>query len=106
MQHQSIPPSFDTVTEALQWLATKGYTHDFNLDNDCLRFNSGTQAMSPQDFTIEYVFRFEGETDPGDENIVYGINSDTFKLKGVMVSAFGVYADEISDEMLKKLSTH
>lgn len=106
MEHQNAQPFFDTVTEALQWLATEGYTHDFNLDNDCLRFNGSTQTMSPQDFTIEYVFRFEGETDPGDENIVYGISSETFNLKGVMISAFGVYADEISDEMIKKLSIH
>jgi len=99
-------PSFDTVTEALQWLNNEGFSHDFNLDEDCIRFNNNTQAMSPDEFSIEYVFRFEGETDPGDEDIVYGIVSDVYNLKGVLTSAFGIYADALSADMIKKLSTH
>jgi len=106
MEYQNAQPSFDTMTEALQWLQSEGFTHDFNLDDDCIRFNNGAQAMSPSDFNIEYFFRFEGDTDPGDENIVYGINSGTYNIKGVMITAFGMYADAISDEMIKKLSVH
>nr|WP_322626207.1 phosphoribosylpyrophosphate synthetase [uncultured Flavobacterium sp.] len=100
---QNTQPSFDTVTEAVQWLQAEGFTHDFSLDTDCLRFD-GAQAMSPDDFNIAYYFRFEGETDPGDENIVYGIDSSTYNTKGIVVSAFGTYSDAMSDEMLKKLS--
>ena len=104
MQYKNQQPSFDTVTEALQWLGNEGFTHDFNLDEDCIRYNNGSQSMSPDDFNIEYFFRFEGDTDPGDENIVYGINSETFDIKGVMISAFGTYADSLSDKMIQKLS--
>ncbi|MDV6167354.1 phosphoribosylpyrophosphate synthetase [Flavobacterium sp. DG1-102-2] len=99
-------PSFDTVTEALQWLNQQGFSHDFNLDEDCLRFDNNSQSMSPNEFSIEYVFRFEGDTDPGDEDIVYGITSDVYNIKGVLTSAFGIYADSLSSEMIKKLSTH
>jgi len=106
MEYSNSRPSFDTVTEALQWLDKQGFTEDFNLNENCILFNNGKQSMSPDDFNIEYVFRFEGDTDPGDENIVYGINSDTYNIKGVMMSAFGMYADAISDEMIKKLSIH
>lgn len=106
MQQSNSIPSFDTITEALNWLKDQGYTHDFNLDNDCILFDNGKQSMSPDDFNIDYFFRFEGDTDPGDENIVYGINSDTYQFKGVLMSAFGMYADPISDEMIKKLSLH
>lgn len=103
---QNTQPSFDTITEAFEWLQSKGFTYNFNLDNDCIRYNNGTQAMSPEDFNIEYFFRFEGDTDPGDENIVYGINSETYGIKGIILNAFGMYADTVSDEMLKKLSVH
>ena len=99
-------PSFDTVTEALQWLNQQGFSHDFNLDEDFLRFDNNSQSMSPNEFSIEYVFRFEGDTDPGDEDIVYGITSDVYNIKGVLTSAFGIYADSLSSEMIKKLSTH
>ncbi|KAF2080678.1 phosphoribosylpyrophosphate synthetase [Flavobacterium sharifuzzamanii] len=99
-------PYFETVTEALQWLNGQGFTENFNLDSDCIRYNNNTLSMSPEDFKIEYLFRFEGDTDPGDEDIVYGIISDVYNVKGVLTSAFGIYADSISAEMIKKLSTH
>ncbi|RUT69601.1 phosphoribosylpyrophosphate synthetase [Flavobacterium cupreum] len=99
-------PSFDTVTEALQWLNQQGYTENFNLDTNCIRYNNNTQTMSPEDFKIEYLFRFEGDTDPGDEDIVYGILSEIYHIKGVLTSAFGIYADTVSAEMIRKLSTH
>lgn len=99
-------PAFDTVTEALQWLNSEGFTENFNLDENCIRFNNNKQSMSPEEFKIDYVFRFEGDTDPGDEDIVYGISSDAYKTKGVLTSAFGIYADAISTEMIKKLSIY
>lgn len=99
-------PSFDTVTEALQWLNLQGFTQNFNLDVNCIRYNNNSQSMSPDEFKIEYLFRFEGDTDPGDEDIVYGIISDVYNIKGVLTSAFGIYADSVSVEMIRKLSTH
>nr|WP_294789184.1 phosphoribosylpyrophosphate synthetase [uncultured Flavobacterium sp.] len=99
-------PYFDTVTEALQWLNTQGFTENFNLDVNCIRYNNNTKSMSPEEFKIEYLFRFEGDTDPGDEDIVYGIISENHNIKGVLTSAFGIYADSVSAEMIRKLSTH
>lgn len=99
-------PVFDTVTEALHWLNEQGFTADFNLKSDCLSYNNGNGSLSPDDFEIEYYFRFEGDTDPGDEDIVYAIKSNTYGVKGVVINAFGTYADSISTEMLKKLSLH
>ncbi|MEZ0129176.1 hypothetical protein AB9T88_05110 [Flavobacterium sp. LBUM151] len=52
-------PSFDTVTEALQWLNLQGFTENFNLDENCIRYNNNTQTMSPEEFKIEYLFRFD-----------------------------------------------
>ncbi|MEO4005004.1 MULTISPECIES: phosphoribosylpyrophosphate synthetase [unclassified Flavobacterium] len=102
----STQPAFDTVTEALQWLTREGFTQNFNLDENCIRFNNNTQSMSPDEFKIEYLFRFEGDTNPGDEDIVYGIVSDVHNIKGVLTSAFGIYADALSTEMIRKLATH
>ncbi|KAF2338405.1 phosphoribosylpyrophosphate synthetase [Flavobacterium tistrianum] len=99
-------PYFETVTEALQWLNGQGFTENFNLDSDCIRCSTNPLRMSPEEFKIEYLFRFEGDTDPGDEDIVYGIISDIYNVKGVLTSAFGIYADSVSAEMIKKLSTH
>jgi hypothetical protein len=99
-------PRFATVTEAIAWLESKGYTYDFNLDNDCISYDGGQKRLNPEDFTIDKVFRFEGATDPGDENVIYAISSETHGIKGTLMNAFGVYSDPISDKMIKKLATH
>lgn len=52
-------PAFDTVTEALQWLTQQGFTENFNLDENCIRYNNNTQTMSPEEFKIEYIFRLK-----------------------------------------------
>ena len=102
MEH--LQPSFDTVTEALNWLNRQGFTADLNLSDDCVLFNNGEQTLSLNEIIIEYFFRFEGDTDPGDENILYAITSDEYNIKGVLRNAFGMYTDTISNEMIRKLT--
>ena len=46
------------------------------------------------------------DTDPGDENVVYAVESKDGKLRGVITSAFGMYAESASTDMLRKLSMH
>lgn len=107
MQHEiNEHPDFATVTEALAWLEQAGYTYDFNLDKDCLTYDGGQKRLDPEEFTIDKVFRFEGITDPGDENVIYAISSAEHRVKGTLMNAFGVYSDPISDKMVKKLATH
>jgi len=36
--------------------------------------------------------------------ILYAISSDKHKLKGVLVNAYGIYSDTVTDEMLDKLN--
>lgn len=106
MDNTNSKPSFDTVTEALNWLGEQGFTKDLNLAEDCILYDDGTQSLSPDDFIIEYYFRFEGDSDPDNEDIVYGISSAKYEIKGVLMSAFGMYADALSTSMIRKLAVH
>ena len=98
--------NYDTVTEALTALKTKGYTMDFNIAFDKLICKENNFCLNPNEFEITEVHRFEGATDPGDEAVVYAVESKDGKTKGVLTSAYGMYADTISTDMLKKLSMH
>ncbi|MCX6316759.1 MAG: hypothetical protein NTW29_05685 [Bacteroidetes bacterium] len=94
---------YDTLSEAINGLKQRGYTMDFNLAENCLICNN--DRFDVTDFEITEFYRFEGNTDPSDEAIVYAIES-TNGLKGVLVSGYGIAAEGMSAEMAKKLSVH
>src|SRR3984885_11869312 len=98
--------SYDTVTDALNGLKAKGYTTDFNIVFDKIICSKKETALTPDEFEIVETYRFEGETNPSDEDVVYAIESKHGNIKGIITSAFGLYADSVSTDMIKKLSMH
>ncbi len=98
--------SYDTVTGALNGLRSRGYTLDFNIAFDKIMCPGNSICLNPHEFEIMEVYRFEGESNPSDEDVVYAIESKDGTVKGVMSSAFGMYADTVSNEMIQKLTMH
>lgn len=92
---------YDTVSEALSGLKARGFDLDFNLNENCLVCQDDKFDLN--DFKIMEVHRFEGSTDPSDEAVVYAIQSEN-GLKGVLVNGYGISADAMNADMVKKLS--
>lgn len=92
--------AYDTVSEAVNDLKKRGYIMDFNLDEDCIVCNE--DKFNPDDFTIVEVYRFEGDSDPADEAVVYAIQSNKGH-KGILVNGYGPSSESMSLEMAKKL---
>ncbi|MDD3005166.1 hypothetical protein [Flavobacterium sp.] len=86
---------YATVSKALAELNEKGYTVDYNLQEDKI-------INSPQDFTIQEVYRYEGQTDPGDEATVFGIRSSTGEL-GTFVAGMNAYTENTAAMVLNEL---
>jgi hypothetical protein len=95
--------TYDTVTEAIKGLKDRGFTVDFNLLENCLVCND--TRFDVNDFEIAELYRFEGDSDPSDEAVVYAIQSVN-GMKGVLVNGYGISADALSSEMAKKLNIH
>lgn len=98
--------NYETVVEALAALKAKGYTMDFTIDFDKITCRENNLILKPDDFEIQEFYRFEGDTNPSDEDIVFAIESKDGKVKGCLTSAYGTYADGISAEMIKKIAIH
>lgn len=97
--------NYDTVSEAINGLVEEGYVTDFRLnpEAECLICNKTSLQLSPEDFEIDAVYRFEGDTDPGDEMIVYAISSKKHQTKGLVVNAYGIYSDATSSRIVEHL---
>ena len=98
--------TYDTVVAAINGLKQRGYTIDFNIAFDKLICHQDNICLNPSEFEITEVYRFEGDTNPSDEDVVYAVESKDGKIKGVLTGAFGTYADSISNDMIRKLSMH
>lgn len=87
---------YATVSKALEELYGKGFLVDFNLQEDRIVNNSN-------DFEIVHIYRYEGQTDPGDEATVYGIQSKEGE-KGVFVAGHETYAESEAARTLHEIS--
>ena len=96
--------NYDTVSQAVSGLRERGYTVDFNLAENCLVCNGDKYDIHA--FEITEVHRFEGDTDPSDEAVVYAIESAGKGVKGILVSGYGISAEGMSAEMALKLGMH
>ena len=87
--------NYDTLSEALNELAKRGYTLDFNLKSVQKKFKS-------KSFNVVEFYRFEGMSSTDDESVLYVIETND-GMKGTLVDAYGTYADSVSVEMIQKL---
>jgi hypothetical protein len=95
--------AYDTVTAAVNGLKERGYTLDFNLRDNCLICHG--DKFNVNDFEIVEVYRFEGNTDPADEAVVYAIEGSKGR-KGILVNGYGISGEAMSNEMARKLAMH
>lgn len=70
--------NYESASVALAKLTDLGYRIDYNVFFDDL-------FKTSDDYTIDYLFRYEGATDPSDESTVYGIRNIINEDKGVFV---------------------
>jgi len=91
----------DTLSQVMERLVAEGYTENFNLQRTHLA--SKDLKLLHDEFVIDSVYRFEGNTDPADEATLYAISSPKYNIKGLLVNGAGIYSDELTDEMLTAL---
>jgi len=77
------------VSEAIALLEADGYRSDFSFGDGTVQCRACTVAHAPADLLVRRTFRFEGDTDPGDEAIVLGVECPRCHVRGIVVSAFG-----------------
>jgi hypothetical protein len=94
---------YATVSNAINDLKRRGYTEDFNLQESCLVCNA--TPYDPNEFEIHEVYRFEGNSDPADEAVVYGIEGRD-GTKGILVNGYGYSSEPMGEEIIKKLKIH
>jgi hypothetical protein len=94
---------YATVTQALDDLKARGYVAEFDFKDEYLFSNEHGIQFNPQELKITEVYRFEGASDPEDSSVVYAIESAS-GIKGLVVDAYGAYADERKTAFINSLT--
>lgn len=93
----------DTLSQIIEQLRKEGYEEDFNLQQNCLECREGDFKVFHDEFVIDRIYRFEGESDPADEATLYAISAPKYGIKGMLVNGAGIYTEDVTDEMLHSL---
>ncbi|MCB0669975.1 MAG: phosphoribosylpyrophosphate synthetase [Saprospiraceae bacterium] len=93
---------YQNIVDALKGLKSRGFIYDFNLKPFCLECASLQLQLHPEDFEVTEVYRFEGMSSPDDNSVVYAIKS-VEGVKGVLVDAYGAYAEALTPGLAAKL---
>ncbi len=91
------------VAGAVDELIRRGFPENLQVAGGSLRVVRTGERLRPEDLVIRAYYRFEGVSDPDDLAIVYAIES-TSGPRGVLVDAFGVYADPALSAVLQDVS--
>jgi hypothetical protein len=95
-------PYMNTLTAVSNKVVKDGYTDSFNVTDKRLRSTATEQAFGPEDVNIINFYRFEGQSDPSDNAILYVIETAT-GLKGTLIDAYGAYSDSDVDSFMKEV---
>ncbi len=98
--------SYSSLSVAIGALQKEGYNVDFNLVEEGLSSRSLKKDWKAGECDVIKYYRFEGMTNPGDNSILYVIETSDGH-KGLLVDNYSAAGTYISPEMRKKLTiTH
>lgn len=93
MENNETVPHMKSLALCLNRMVLDGYDDDFKATEDGkLQSIKTDKAYNPEDVTVINFFRFEGQSDPNDNSIMYVIETND-GAKGTLVDAYGPYSD-------------
>jgi hypothetical protein len=87
--------NYESLVDALEDLRKRGYQADFEPQSNCLYCSNLDLRLNEEEFRIDEVYRFEENSNPDDNAVVYALTSPT-GVKGTIVDGFGSSAENIS----------
>jgi hypothetical protein len=93
--------NYNSSADALADLRKRGYDADFETESFCLYCGDLDLRLNEEEFHVDETYRFEGDSNPEDNAVVYAMSSST-GVKGTIVDEQGASSDNTSFEMANK----
>lgn len=92
---------FDSLSQAVDSFTKAGYEEDFEAEGDVIIGNFSRKEYAPDELTIVDSYRFEGDTNPEDESVVFAIEARD-GTKGTLVMTYGANYNQ-NVELIKNI---
>ena len=93
-------PYMKCLSTCLNRMVVEGYTEDFKVTQAGLESLHNHSNYKPDQIQVVNFYRFEGESDPDDNAILYIIETSD-GTKGTLIDAYGVYNDADVSQFMK-----
>ncbi len=104
MENNDEIPHMKSLTVLTNKMVLNGYDDDFKITDNGLKSLKSEKIYQPDQLNIINFFRFEGQSDPNDNTIMYVIET-TDGLKGTLIDAYGPYADRKLSEFMNQVES-
>jgi hypothetical protein len=91
-----------TLSTVITKLTQKGYEVQFKVTDEGLLSLSSDKVYGPEQVKICHFYRFEGESNPSDNSILYAIETQDGEM-GTLVDGYGASSDELIDHFIKQV---
>jgi hypothetical protein len=92
LNNQNEKTFMNTLTACVNKVVKDGYTDTFKVTSKGLYAPAKEKYFAPEEVHVLNFYRFEGESDPADNAIMYVIETDD-GMKGTLIDAYGPYSD-------------
>ncbi|WP_292009929.1 hypothetical protein [Chryseobacterium sp.] len=98
-----------TLSQVMKTMSQRGVSREFRM-NDAgeMKFENSEKSYKPEDLTILKSYRFEGDSNPDDNAVLYVVK-DTAGNLGMIIDSYGAdsnYPGEKFDEFLRDIPIH
>ncbi|AYZ14271.1 hypothetical protein V2E39_21685 [Chryseobacterium arthrosphaerae] len=96
-----------TLSQVMKTLSERGIHREFRMNESCeMKLENSDKVYQPSELTILKTYRFEGDSNPDDNAVLYVVKDDTGN-KGMIIDSYGAdsnYPGQEFDEFLRKIT--
>ena len=100
----SVPGRMETLSEALDRLEQRGFGKSFIARAKGQLEVRGWPPIDPEDLVLEETVRFEGQSDPDDEMVLFALRTEDWSLRGTFLANYGPKMEPDSVAAVRRLT--
>jgi hypothetical protein len=93
----------ESLSHAIERLGGRGFTHDLRVEEGWLLDTATGQRYDPELLGVDEVVRFEGDSDPDEQAVLFALRAPGGQPLGTLTSAFGAGLPPEEGEVIRRL---